>query len=398
MGFKIYNDRRQFREIRVGETPPAHAMGIYTQGQVDALIIAQLQNSATFYNALLYGVTNNAVETSTTLQALIEQVHALPNGGTVFLPAGIYSVTGIETYPNVAIMGEGFNLTTLRSSGVGILLSQNNPETLPVVGYPNAPVSHLFLDGNNTATIGFRIRNAAYFYPSHLKITHCTQWAMNFEGVLLCSFTNLLIWDNANGIYSNKYLTTFSNLVTFNNCTFQRNAGWAIHWNNGAGLKLNSVDMELNGTTDNLNSGCVRWENGGAEGTGLGVTVNNGWFEQNRGIGFRLDEVVQTVKHTFSNFKVIDGNPAGYMTNFIRVTAEGPYKNIVEISGDLMSTDNPPVALIGANAIAHKVTSDLPAPVSATAPGFKGEVRYVGADIFRCIATDTWVKTTMTTF
>ena len=45
-----------------------------------------------------------------------------------------------------------------------------------------------------------------------------------------------------------------------------------------------------------------------------------------------------------------------------------------------------------------QVISDITtAPTSSTATGIKGEVRFVGTDRYECIATDTWVKSTVIT-
>jgi hypothetical protein len=53
--------------------------------------------------------------------------------------------------------------------------------------------------------------------------------------------------------------------------------------------------------------------------------------------------------------------------------------------------DNPTVKTLS-------ITALNTAPASATAPGTLGEIRITATAIYVCIATDVWVKTTLTTF
>lgn len=54
-------------------------------------------------------------------------------------------------------------------------------------------------------------------------------------------------------------------------------------------------------------------------------------------------------------------------------------------------TDNPTVKTLS-------ITALNTAPANATAPGKLGEIRITATAIYVCIATDVWVKTTLTTF
>jgi hypothetical protein len=399
MGFKVYNDRRVFRELRVSEPPTTNPLGFYTQQQVGALI-----NDNVGYNVLNYGADNTGLtNTTATIQAAIDAVHALPEGGMVRIPRGMYLVDTINTYLNVAIVGDGYNVTTLKSASAVTMLSMVNADLALDVGYPCAPIMGLKLDGNFIGTTGLFVFLAAYFYPRDLAITNFVSDAVRSEGMLLSAFTNCLFWGNFRGVTLTRNEPAAqpvpANLIAFNDCTFNGNAQWAVECHYGAHIAFNGVDFEHNGTQGDPLTGCVRHRNGGWDGTNNGILYNRGWLEQNKGTAFLIDEPLQNMYHSIRDVKIIDGNqPTVTMENAIKMTATGAYKNVMEINGCNIDTVNQAVVLVGANAIIQRITSDLPAPATATSPGFKGEIRYVGADVYRCIAENTWVKQTMATF
>ncbi|CAB4188441.1 Pectate lyase superfamily protein [uncultured Caudovirales phage] len=215
-------------------------------------------------NVLDYGASPSA-SGAANLSAIQAAIDSLPNtGGSVYIPAGNYTIDGTITFPtnNIILFGDG---------GVGYEAITDKGTTL---NFTNATIGFDLTSNSPTGTFGSEINNLLIYGNSVLKTGVKSSRKLSMTNVCItgCVDEGLWLWD----------WTLSSN---FYSCGFNYNSS-------GAGIRISGTDTGLSSriTTATFYSCVVR-----RNGTGLSVTDINGLtfrdtiFESNYGSGIVLD-------------------------------------------------------------------------------------------------------------
>jgi len=232
-----------------------------------------------YFNVVDYGATGNGVTNDTAgVQAAINAAHAA--GGVVWFPEGTYLCDPLTMYFNVTLVGAGINISILMAHAAGSLLNYGVPAALTLT----MPIRDLTIHGSGVGTIGVDLAGGYYFQMERVAVFSFTSYGCRFRAVLASQLDNCIINANAVGVYDTLLaiggVNIHANLVRINDTVISANTSWGIDYQQGDLLVLNSVDMEVNGTAANPNTGAVRFA---PSDEGLGIQINDSWFEVNKG-------------------------------------------------------------------------------------------------------------------
>lgn len=237
------------------------------------------------YGAVGDGSTND----TTAIQNAIDDAKAA-GGGIVFLPIGTYSVSTLNWWPTVSIIGVSAQASVLKARAAGSMLSYQGDLTAAnpsVVG--SGRLSNFAMDGNSsTGTTGMDFRRIPHFYWDSLFIHHFSSTGMKFRGVEIGTILGVRIEDcGSYGVDSDK--TTLSdsspyasNLIVWSQCSFVRCPVGTWLKNCAQNYFLGS-DWEVCGTTGNAATNALIAETQNPSNEGMGVVLAGCWFEQCHG-------------------------------------------------------------------------------------------------------------------
>ena len=221
---------------------------------------------------------DNAVIINNAIQSL--------SRGVIKLPYGKFNYTSkiLNNKSFVSVEGQGIGATILEYSGDPSVPSfELTGELSPAYrAYQN--VKNLsIVSKTNKDGIGLSIRINANFSLENVKIERFNI-GLNSFGALIGEFNNLVIESNNVGLLLEKddARDLPPNLITFNQCKIIGNERQAIKALSPTQIILNGCEIEGNGFIgSNLN--ICEFLNAGSIGVIPSITVNNTWFEHNKG-------------------------------------------------------------------------------------------------------------------
>lgn len=332
-------------------------MAIFETGMTGAQFLAALNTQITgsgiegTYNVLKYGAVGDGVTDDTDhIQDAIDA--ASTDGGTVYVPAGVYMVNTLTCNSKVCLQGDG-KKSVLKSRAAEPLLSlQNEDSSEESADRWSLRIKSIKLDGDNTGTIGLNFLRYSVFSFEDLLIYNFEQYGIYGNGFLIGSLTNCYIKNCVIGVYG-KRLTegtdSAPNLVTFINCKIDHNTTLAVKWEYGWLLTFIGCNFEFNGVNGNAATGVIDYSSTQVQTTsyGQGIILNNCWMEYNYGTVIKITNAQNTggLISSINNCICMLGTPT-VAINIISNT--GPNKLIVRDSS-IMNTAS--VQLDGANAV-----------------------------------------------
>jgi hypothetical protein len=234
-------------------------------------------------NALDYGMstTATAAQNKAALQAAIAVFANIPYGGNVYIPTGIYEITGDIniTTSGVQITGEKSQYLYGVSSGLKDF-AQNGGTCLVFTsgtyGF-NATsnyfrLSNILVDGNNATTIGVACTGMNQF-------TNVTFSKFTNIGLYLENYTNTTLVENCCAVFNGTGIKSVGAQTTpfiIRTCNIRSN-GIGIDISGGTLIKIDKCIIESN-TSLGLYVNALT-------GTAVGeIVVDNTWFENNSSV------------------------------------------------------------------------------------------------------------------
>jgi hypothetical protein len=279
------------------------------------------------------GVTDN----TQVIQKASDDLHNL-GGGILFIPAGTFKISSLTIYNDVSLQGTGMQSSVLKSNSATTLINFKNTS---LSNYQNNGVMHniirdIRLDGDSIGTIGISMKNIAVSAFYNIGISGFTQYGAYAKGVLIEGFYNCRFVYNSTAFYADSVrsplqpMPVASNAVVFHNCTFSANNKWAIDYNNSQQITVQNCVIELNGTTADTTTGCIKFTGGNSWGytNHIGLIVDNSWFEGNKGIGILLNNPAFNARNSFINSNITQN----YTTYDLKIIGTS-YINAVESLG-----------------------------------------------------------------
>jgi hypothetical protein len=308
------------------------------------------------WNVANLAVKDSTVDNTLAFQRIIDSCH-LNGGGTVFIPAGVWSISKIHTYFDVGLKGEGIGSVLKSRTADTLLTIYSDRATLyrgHQIGYQD--ISGLVFSGHNLGVVGISFQFAYWFSYSDLRYDSFTSTAMLMKACLTGTFNNILINDCPNGAILDSMNIPLAgglvapNLMKLINFKVYRSSNWALQVLNSQGaIELDNCDLTDNGVLHNKNTGAFYSKNFSSQ--AACVTFLNCWWEVNRGTLVYLDQNLSTnPSYTFINCVMPTNTNASYgiYTNFTHPT----YINIigtqiVNDSLDLFYNGNAFITLMG---------------------------------------------------
>jgi len=234
-------------------------------------------------NALDYGMstTATAAQNKTALEAAIGVFANIPEGGNVYIPAGIYEITGDIniTTSGVQITGEKSQFLYGVSSALGDF-SQNGGTCLVFTSgtYGFNATSNYFrlrdilVDGNNATTIGVGCTGMNQF-------TNVTFSKFTNIGLYLENYTNSTLIENCCAVFNGtgiKSVGASTTPFTLRNCNIRSN-GIGLEIRGGTLIKIEKCIIE-----SNTSLGMYVYV---PTATSIGeIVIDNTWFENNSNV------------------------------------------------------------------------------------------------------------------
>jgi hypothetical protein len=167
-----------------------------TQGITVQASINNLNNKTShlFVNVRDLGAVGNGVANDTA--AFNAAIAAVPNGGTIYVPAGVYMVASTldVKLKKMHWLGDGFNQSIIRASAVMATQLDAFQATVDY-GFNEFTMSNIQWDGNNLAQVNFRIKNRNYCKFTSCAFFNTTSYGVQAESNIsnswdMCSFGN----------------------------------------------------------------------------------------------------------------------------------------------------------------------------------------------------------------
>ena len=231
-------------------------------------------------NALDFGMstTASAATNKTALQAAIATFANTPNGGNVYIPAGVYEITGDIniTTSGVQITGEKSQYLYGVSSGLKDF-AQNGGTCLVFTsgtyGFHATSnyfrLSNILVDGNNATTIGVACTGMNQF-------TNVTFSKFTNIGLYLENLTNSTLIENCCAVFNGtgiKSIGAQTTPFTIRNCNIRSNT-IGVEIRGGVLIKIDKCIIESN-TQLGLNIYAPTGQSVGQ------IIIDNTWFENN---------------------------------------------------------------------------------------------------------------------
>lgn len=243
------------------------------------------------YDVKEWGAVGNGLANDTTaVQNAINQAHT-DGGGIVFLPQGTYLCDPLTGYRDVSIIGVGQpRYATTDNAGSSRLLL-NSSGTLLTISYTAGSFNNqaalyagFELNGNGKATsIGCDLENVYLGTWERVGFNNCTSIGLKMRNVEVTKFSQCMFEGNVTGIDADSSGGAQSNLNEFDRCQFHGNTTYAVALANLSHLTFNGCNFDGNGTTGSSTTGCIKISGANPNGEGVGLVVNQCWFEMNWG-------------------------------------------------------------------------------------------------------------------
>lgn len=224
--------------------------------------------------------------------------------GVVLLPAGNFKSRKINWDPRVLLKGAGKRATTLMATNAEPLIEYTGETWY----YPIGNIEGMNLKGgidkdNKIGTSALNIQRVTYFHFKNLLFQFFSANTVELKGCLIGQFEDCNV-ENCFGGFNAILAPTSSigylqsNLVKFNNCTFNSIASYAIKWDTAANIQFSFCDFEFCGTNGDVNTGILKATNISPASEGIGILFHGCWGEFNYGTLFSIQGNTNA-KHSF---------------------------------------------------------------------------------------------------
>lgn len=249
----------------------------------------------------------------------VNALHASPTGGTLYIPAGTYSVVSMaHSWPtssaavSVSIRGAGINATKIIKSG-----STTTPVfDLSVSALGNgvfSKISDLSIAGNGLC-VGIQHTLFARYQIENVAVSGCTV-GINNIGSLIASYHDCHLANNQTGYKCIKSGSVYPNLIGFYGGAVFQNSSWGFDIDHGQNISINGVDIELNGTTGDTNTGgCILRATIGDDGGNGNIVFNASWFEANFGNGLKIETNNYGLSVSCNDVKFVNNQSGNHVT------------------------------------------------------------------------------------
>lgn len=273
----------------------------------DITHLYDLYNRASWVTPVEFGgAPNDTIDDTRAIQAaynsITVSIGGATGGGILFLPKGRWKVgkdsaSLLFDKPFITIQGEGPTATEIYSADSGASLIKFMGDT--AVG------------GVRNFNCGFRdlkiIQTGGTRWESLLHLLNVSEMGIEnvwvetgtaTRGMRVESSLNLNFWNCIfrGGVYAVDIFKkagssgeTYPNNINIIGGGIKSATTWGLRYRNGEGLKLFGIDFSANGSADDTLHGGIFVDSCGQEvGQGYCATIDNGWFEANRGAVIRV--------------------------------------------------------------------------------------------------------------
>ena len=287
------------------------------------------------FGAIGDGVNDDAAA----IQATIDHVTA--NGGTVFVPRGVYScstklnwldtgTTHDNEYTKGGIIGSGPRSSVLKFTGTsetttGIDISSGSTTALTFFF-----MKDLGLEGNPRQGRGIQIDGLAFSYFENLYVNYF-EYGIYAEDLLSTTFVSCFIRLNKFGGRFTQTDASQPNAISFFGCNVA-NSEYGLYLIKPSTFTMSGGAMEVNGFTGTGgNHWGIKMDNSGAQGT-VGATFQGVYFEKNVGTAdIWIDSTTNAASYVVQgcSFNRIDS--VEFTTNNIKLQASSGEQSLVVI-------------------------------------------------------------------
>lgn len=243
------------------------------------------------FGAVGDGVTNDYSAFQTAINTLMSA-----GGGTLFIPAGTYKITGQLTQDRssntslgvVSLVGAGRTAVTIIHSGATSLFSVTGHATTAEGQTKEIVISGMTLIGSlttNQVAVGLTYVSFPHIFDVHIE---GFDYAYYFQDTDHANFDSCVARFNNKGIFTriNPVPTsnsTLPNQYTFNGCVWNNNYINGLYNGGGSVWTFSGGTIEFNGGSDSVNGYGFKMEGGGLQG-GTDLILNGVYFESNNGV------------------------------------------------------------------------------------------------------------------
>lgn len=260
----------------------------FIQAGVGAVIRSAQSKMREIFSVKDFGAVGDGVTDDTAaITAAITALYAA-GGGTLYFPPGNYLVSSVAFNWSAAVtidfVGAGQRASFITSNGSASPVLDLSVDIGVLDVY--SCISNLSIVGSGNAQHGVQATRLASFTTENLSIRFCDT-AFNSLGCLVTTHQKPNWNQNNKGYVSDRSGAIYPNLVNFNSGSIKNNNLIGIDLIYGAGIGLDSVDIEQNGAAGDVTTGgmfvraTVDDENGYSN-----ITLVNCWFEANKGWTF----------------------------------------------------------------------------------------------------------------
>lgn len=218
------------------------------------------------------------------LQAALDYLNQSAASGSLFVPRGIYHVTGLvlilaRSVP-IKIFGEGPRLSTLRKTGGGRDPVLRIDASAALDDY--IFVEDISFDGVSKGCAGLEIENLARLRCVRVDASNCST-GINLSGALICEFVKCTTNGNSRGVNARKSSSgIYPNLILFDRLEARDNSIAGVDIGDGEAYQFVGCDLTANGTAGDLTTGGVLLRRTIGEEPGIAtVTFSGCYFEVN---------------------------------------------------------------------------------------------------------------------
>jgi hypothetical protein len=282
--------------------------------------VQMVREGGTFdnYDVRAYGATGNSVTLDTPGWQAAHDAAAANVHQPMYVPPGIYSVSGFLWDGSVAIDGASMDATVLNAPGAGTSIA------CTVAGEKQGRLTNMTLIGNNVGTTGLSMGAAAWVKLQRVRITDYASKCFDCIGGLSFEAEGCRFFSSPIGVDLTASTVPVSppNAITFRDCLFSANTSWALRANGGSLVTLDHCIFQANGTVGDNTTGTVKFSNMCPNGEGVACNVLFCWMEDCRGnAAIQFETPANSVAlHNITGGHILSGTSRPYGVRVIGAT------------------------------------------------------------------------------
>lgn len=263
-----------------------------------------------------FGAVGDGV-TDDTAAILTANTAALALGiGTLEFGPKIYGVSSLEVdwgtaHQTVSWVGSGERLTVIKKIGV---------TTTPIIDWTAdvgtdgiyCRISDMEIRGSAKSSHGIRFTRIARLTMSKVHVNSCDV-GLELAGALINQFHDCDFNSNNIGVRTRVSSGVYANLLQFNGGGIRSNTTFGMDIGSANGLSARGLDIEQNGTSDDLSTGQLVIRDTVDDEIGYSnILFTGGWFENGLGSNIKV-EAASGLTLTFSDIQMISSEDGRVM-------------------------------------------------------------------------------------